>query len=412
MSDKTEQALNILPLSYALSLLSQFLPVPTHIFKADNHYFEKFDSGGGDDWNVLKTDFEFRREILETVRREGVALYTREHPVIFGGVQCTDDLTLVIGPVATSEVDQNFSRLYALKHNAANVSLYKCDSKKIASFVLLIYSSVSGKYIYLSDFLDKYLISNDTAPNADKQIAQVFNRQLTESRPHNPGSFEESIKAAIRSGDVEALKKAHNSIYANMRGAIGKTPLRIAQNLAVVDITIATREAIAAGLNVEQMYVIADGYILEVEDSKRPEDAAYLARACALRCTQLVSRYKHDMQSYSISSAIVMKAVEYMERNIYEKFDVEAMAAKLKVSAGYLSKLFKEEKKVTLGEYFRARKIEVAKILLRTTDKSIGEIALNLGFSSQSHFGRIFAGETGISPARFRNQYAVIHDVF
>ena len=38
------------------------------------------------------------------------------------------------------------------------------------------------------------------------------------------------------------------------------------------------------------------------------------------------------------------------------------------------------------------------------TDASLASIALDLGFSSQSHFTRIFSGLTGITPAKYQKQ--------
>src|SRR5574344_459781 len=84
-----------LPLSYVLSLLSQFFPMPVHIFKSDNHYLEKFNIDSDDDLNVLKTDFALREKVLKLIRNRKVGLVTDEKPFVFGGVVCNDDLTLV-----------------------------------------------------------------------------------------------------------------------------------------------------------------------------------------------------------------------------------------------------------------------------------------------------------------------------
>lgn len=119
--------------------------MPTHIFKSDNHYYEKFDREEVDEWNVLKTDYEFRKKILKEVKEKNIVIINEEQPVLFGGVKCTDDLFLVIGPVVITQVDQNFTKLYALKHKANNVSLFYIDVKKLASILLLIYSSITDK---------------------------------------------------------------------------------------------------------------------------------------------------------------------------------------------------------------------------------------------------------------------------
>ena len=402
----------LMPLSFGLSLIKELIPVPTHVFADDFHYYAKFDCEQTDEWNVLKTDFEFRKRLLGTIKEKGIAIISEEKPVLYGGVALKDALLLVIGPVVISAVDQSFSKLYALKHKAKGQSLFRIDVRKLAAMLLMIYGSVTHKYLYLNDFLDQNFLNAELVDSTKKQIASIFSAQTIANRPHNPGIFEESIKAAIKDGQVEALKKALSSIYANMRGTLSRNELRSAQNLAIVDITIATRAAIEAGLGVEEMYVISDAFIMEVEDCKYPSDAAALAHACALRCTQMTEKYKRDMERGKSLSPAVSKACDYIDRHIYEKLDLDSMCSKLKISVSYLSKLFKEEKKLTPCEYSRIRRIEIAKSLLSTTDTPVSEIALMFGFNSQSHFGRIFLKTTGMSPARYRKEHSPRDNVF
>ncbi len=397
---------NILSLSYGLSLLKQLLPVPTHIFKKDNHYFEKFDSEAQDEWNVLKTDYAFRCELLEIIHKRKVCIISNEKPILYGGVECNEELTLIIGPINIADIDQNFCKLYALKHKATNMAPFSCSVQKLASMLLLIYSTITGKHMYLTDFLEQNMLDMDIIENTNRQIARIFSEYSLETKTHNPSMFEESIKNSIKSGDVEGLKKALNSIYANMRGTLSRNSLRSAKNLAIVDITIATRAAIDAGLPVEELYTVSDAFIMEVEDSRYDSDALALSHACALRCTQMVNKYLRDESDKHNISLIVTRACQYIEHHINEKFSTEKMCEKLKVSSSYLSKLFKQEKNMTIGTYVRRRKIDFAKLLLRTTDKSIAEISIILSFNSQSHLGKVFLEETGTTPSKYRNNSA------
>lgn len=402
-----------LPLAYALGLLSQFVPIPVHIFDKDGHYYDKFNDDNGDDNNnVLKTDLKFRHEIIEHIKAQGASIISNEKPILFGGVQCLNDLTLVLGPISVFDVDQNFCRLYALKHNASSVSPLRCDAKKLAALILLIYSSVSNKYIYLTDFLDKNLLDDAVIANTQRKIAEIFNEHSLTNKPHNPGSFEGSIRFAITHGDIEALKHALNSMYASMRGTLAKNELRSSKNLAIVDITLATRAAIDAGLGVEEMYVISDAFILEAENAQTTAEAAAIARACALRCTQMVAQKLKDQNSKSSLSPIVSRACDYIDRHVYEKIDLKTLSEKLHISPSYLSKIFKNEKNMTIGDFTRLRRISVAKVLLTNTDKSISEIASLLNFNSQSHFGRIFLQLEGLTPAKYRNMHALRDVVF
>ncbi|MCR4660945.1 MAG: helix-turn-helix transcriptional regulator [Clostridia bacterium] len=69
-----------------------------------------------------------------------------------------------------------------------------------------------------------------------------------------------------------------------------------------------------------------------------------------------------------------------------------------------LSTDFKKETGESLSIFILKIKIQEAQRLLRYTDKPLIEIALFLGFSSQSHFSRTFKHYTSITPFEFRNK--------
>ena len=104
-------------------------------------------------------------------------------------------------------VDKNFCCLYALKHNASTITPLRCDVKKLAALILLIYASVNNKYPYLTDFLEQNILGDDLIATTQKQLAKVINSHSIANRPHNPVSLEASIRFAISHGDIEALKK-------------------------------------------------------------------------------------------------------------------------------------------------------------------------------------------------------------
>lgn len=78
-------------------------------------------------------------------------------------------------------------------------------------------------------------------------------------------------------------------------------------------------------------------------------------------------------------------------------------AAQLHLSANYFGDLVKKETGHTALEYIQTRLIDEAKIKLFTPDKSINEIADELGFKYQQHFTRLFRQKTGMSPLEYRN---------
>ncbi len=68
----------------------------------------------------------------------------------------------------------------------------------------------------------------------------------------------------------------------------------------------------------------------------------------------------------------------------------------------YLSSVFKKEMGMAVAEYIRAQKLSEVKRLLTETDYSLSEIALSLGYSSQSYFQNQFKAEFGITPIQYK----------
>jgi AraC family transcriptional regulator len=58
---------------------------------------------------------------------------------------------------------------------------------------------------------------------------------------------------------------------------------------------------------------------------------------------------------------------------------------------------------VSLHQYVIQRRVEHAKVMLRTTDEPLSQIAAAVGFASQSHFTTVFKRLTGATPKAYRS---------
>lgn len=83
---------------------------------------------------------------------------------------------------------------------------------------------------------------------------------------------------------------------------------------------------------------------------------------------------------------------------------MEDVAADVGLSLCHLSHLFKAHTGTTMREHLTALRIETARQLLITGDRSIPEIASLLRFCDQSYFTRVFRRHTGRTPAQYRNE--------
>jgi AraC family transcriptional regulator, transcriptional activator of pobA len=77
-------------------------------------------------------------------------------------------------------------------------------------------------------------------------------------------------------------------------------------------------------------------------------------------------------------------------------------ADQLHLSANYFGDLVKKETGQSAQEYIQAKLMEVAKEKLFDTEKTINEIAFELGFKYPQHFSRVFKQRVGYSPNEYR----------
>ena len=100
--------------------------------------------------------------------------------------------------------------------------------------------------------------------------------------------------------------------------------------------------------------------------------------------------------------ALVCALSKWIEEHLGRVIHLEEIAAYSGYSLWHMQKIFKEVTGTSLGKYIRQRRLAGAIHLLRTSDRSIFDIALDFGFGSQSHFTYMFRKEYGITPFDFR----------
>lgn len=84
---------------------------------------------------------------------------------------------------------------------------------------------------------------------------------------------------------------------------------------------------------------------------------------------------------------------------------IDQIAEKMSVSQRYLSDTLKKETGKTTTEHLQLYLIDEAKNILLNPDKSISEIAYELGFEYPQYFSRLFKKKEGISPSEYREKY-------
>lgn len=100
--------------------------------------------------------------------------------------------------------------------------------------------------------------------------------------------------------------------------------------------------------------------------------------------------------------ALITRAIDYIDKEYMNDLSVRKIAAELSVSESNLSHVFKHETGVSPYEFLLNKRINQAKYLLKLSNKTVSQIALEIGFQSDSHFVKTFRERTHTTPSAFR----------
>ena len=110
-------------------------------------------------------------------------------------------------------------------------------------------------------------------------------------------------------------------------------------------------------------------------------------------------RYADGLAPYKLRLTI-----DYIQSNLDKKLSLKAMAEQVDMGRYYFATQFKQAMGISPYQYVIEQRVAKAKQLLRQQERSLLEIASDCGFSSQSHFNKVFRQYTGTTPKAYREQ--------
>jgi AraC-like DNA-binding protein len=102
------------------------------------------------------------------------------------------------------------------------------------------------------------------------------------------------------------------------------------------------------------------------------------------------------------------RVVEYVDSHLSSRITLAGMAAAAGLSRMHFAAQFRAATATRPHHYVLQRRIERAQELLRNRESTLVDVALSVGFQSQSHFSTIFKRLVGETPHRWRQ--AAAHD--
>jgi len=105
-----------------------------------------------------------------------------------------------------------------------------------------------------------------------------------------------------------------------------------------------------------------------------------------------------------VPSRRLQRVVDYIESHLGEDLSLLALAAEAGVSTAHFARAFKRAMGRSVHRYLLGRRVEWSTALLAGTERSIVDIALATGFSSQAHLTTAFRRLNATTPAAYRRE--------
>ena len=256
-------------------------------------------------------------------------------------------------------------------------------------YALMMHYCLTGNHLTISDI-------------NSEDLTQVRNavQQPAHDR-HKVWMAEQGLLQMVRTGDLN-YKQALSASMGISTGVPVRSDdaLRQSKTSIIVFTSLVCRAAIEGGLSPEEAYALGDSYIQSAENAKTLDDLAPLG----LMMYDDFVRRVHKCRTNPYLSQQVQKCVDYIEMNLDKKIRAADIAALVGYTEYYLTHKFKEETGLSVTDYIKFAKIERAKVLLKSTDQTVQDIAAALSFSTRNYFSRIFQEVTGQTPMEYREK--------
>ena len=391
---------------YLCTAIGGLSGVPIRIFeRGELTFFYSISKLPRDPMNV------YRGEIFAV--RDHVGYVTTRHFHCYGIVN-SGELKIVIGPTRQiAESDRELRELaFRADVPAEETDAFLAGMKGIVRMpfegVLQILCTVNhvlnGEKLSLTDIA---IYDAEQEKMAAAQERKEAERRLSSAPEegqsvHNSFDQEQIILDMIRKGDSAALGEWKAAAPAIRGGVLAAEQLRQQKNTFIVTAALASRAAVQGGMEVEDAFSTSDSYIQQCEMLTAPEAVTNLQYRMILDYTERVGRLRRGRQP----TRLALDVANYVRRHLSEAITAQELARALFLSRPYLSRRFREETGETLSDFILREKTEEAKRLLRYSDKSLTAVSSYLGFSSPSHFSRVFKRYAGCLPREYRGKYA------
>jgi AraC family transcriptional regulator len=155
--------------------------------------------------------------------------------------------------------------------------------------------------------------------------------------------------------------------------------------------------ALAAAVNAERVAGFPSGRLFL--------DSVEQALAIALVNGYAVRHCSVQTHRGGLGSARLRRIKEFVDAKIEDELTLCEMAQAVELSTAYFSRMFRKSTGETPHQFLLRQRIARAKMMLRSADARVLDVAVACGFKTQQHFAQIFRRVCGASPTEYRQEF-------
>jgi len=138
----------------------------------------------------------------------------------------------------------------------------------------------------------------------------------------------------------------------------------------------------------------------------------YADTAAQMLTVHLLSRYlaahphlQIQDNTQGLTHRQIAQLTDYILAHLHTPLSLETLAQQVSLSSYHFAHLFRQATGETPHQFVIRTRIDRAQRLLRETDSPLSQVALSVGFQSQSHFTQVFKERLGETPRQYRKTH-------
>lgn len=124
-----------------------------------------------------------------------------------------------------------------------------------------------------------------------------------------------------------------------------------------------------------------------------------------LLCLLMADSWHPDQAREGTKKTELLQIKQYLDENYEKKVTLDGLSQRYFINKYYLTRVFKEQFGVSIGDYLLSVRITNAKNMLRFTNKSAEQIGRECGIGDVYYFSRVFKKVEGITLREYRQQW-------